>query len=343
MSNRTYEESIRMLQRCHPDRGTSCIRQEKLAQQHDTEVMLDIIVPAYNVEAYIDACIQSILKQKTSYPFRMILVNDGSKDRTGELAEHYKNEKNVLLIHQENRGLSGARNTGLLHTQAKYIMFVDSDDCLPLYAVERLVSQAESTSADIVAGSYCNFRKYRWLRKTYRQKTGILLSELDLKGHAWGKIYRRELFEKVQFPENYYFEDSVMHQIIFPEAKKLLGIKDVIYERRVNQTSITHTSASNPKRLDSLWVTLKLMQDRDRLGLAVTQTYYEYILNQIGLTHMRLVGLGIEIQKAAFTVMAHLIAERFLHYAAKDESKKGMEQAIRALDFKTFDACFKHR
>ena len=337
MDKNLYDKSIRILQNYYPDQGTSCIRKENTDDKQPGDWMLDIIVPAYNVELYIDACIRSVLKQKTEFPFRIIIVNDGSGDRTGEYIDHYGDEKNVLVIHQKNKGLAGARNTGLLYAQARYVMFVDSDDCLPSDAVQKLVIKAEQTDADIVAGSYCNFRKYRWFHKKYIQKGGILSSELELKGHAWGKVYRRELFKKVQFPENYWFEDSVMHQIIFPEASRLLGISDVIYERRVNRKSITQTSAGNPKSLDSLWVTLKLMNDREKMGMGVTQSYYEYMLNQIRLTHTRVSRLGKEIQKAVFTVMAYELEKNFSGYSSENLSGGKLEQAIRALDFEQFD------
>lgn len=338
MNNSTYDESIQILRNCYSDQGTSCIRTEKLKNEQPGDWMLDIIVPAYNVEAYIHACIRSILKQKTDVLFRVIIVNDGSKDRTGEYINQYRNEKNVLIIHQENKGLAGARNTGLLHTRAKYVMFVDSDDCLTLDAVDKLVSNAEKTGADIVAGSYYNFRKYCWFHKKYIQKAGILLSEQELKGHTWGKVYRRELFGNVQFPENYWFEDSVMHQIIFPKASVLFGISDVIYERRVNRKSITQTSAGNPKSLDSLWVTLKLMQDREKLGMRVTQSYYEYMLNQIRLTYTRVSKLGKEIQKAVFIVMAYELERNFRGYSSENLSGRKLEQAILAFEFEQFDA-----
>lgn len=341
MNHDAYAQRIQFLQRYRPDMGTSCIRKEPLFLKENRTFVVDIIVPAYNVQAYIDRCIQSVLKQKTSYPFRVIVIDDGSQDQTWKRLERYQGIENLLLIHQENQGLSGARNTGLLYTEAEYVMFVDSDDCLPFYAVEKLVSQCVKNDSDIVAGSYCNFRTFRWARRTYRQTEGDLFSELELTGHCWGKVYRRALFERIKFPERYCFEDSVMHQIVFPMAKKRLGISDIVYHRRVNSSSITQTSAGHPKSLDSLWVTLQLMKDREQLGLDLTQAYYEYLLNQIVLTHTRIKQLGKEVQEAAFLVMAQNIEEQFRDVYIRTEFRTPIEKAMQDLDFEQFDTCIK--
>ena len=242
-----------------------------------------------------------------------------------------------MIIHQENRGLSGARNTGLLHTGAKYVMFLDSDDCLAPVAVEKLVSVFERETIDIVSGSYSNFRGVRFLRKDHLQKEGAADSELDFAGHAWGKLYRRELFEKVQFPEKYWFEDSLMHQIVFPQARKLYGIRNIVYLRRINPASITQNAAGNPKSLDSLWVTLRLMEDREKLGIPKTPVYYRYLLRQARINHIRLREMSREIREAAFTVMAGRLQQAFPDGDAASTEEEALEKAVKSMDFELFE------
>ncbi len=332
-----YTEYIKVLQQFHDDRGTSCIRNQSFPG-YDGKTFVDIIIPAYNVEKYVDCCIKSVLKQKTRYSFRIIIVDDGAKDHTGEIIDRYQGIENVVIVHQENKGMAGARNTGLLHSRAQYIMFLDSDDCLTKDAIERLGSVIENDNVEISAGSYCNFKDFRFLRRTHYQKQGVLNSELELTGFPVAKLYRRELFEKVQFPEHYWFEDSLMQQIVFPQAKRIIGIRNTVYLRRINPGSITQNAAGNPKSLDSLWVTLRLMEDRETLGIGKNEIYYQYLLNQTRLNHIRLRGMKKEIQEAAFNVMAIRIAQLFPDRNHTVPGEEPFVQAIDEIDFERFAA-----
>lgn len=331
-----YDEHIAFLENIHPNLGTTSIRTQPLRFDNQCSYDLDMIIPAYNVENYIDACIQSLLHQKTKYSYRVIIIDDGSTDQTPDLIDAYASQQNITVVHQPNNGASRARNTGLDLMQAKYVMFIDSDDVLPSRAVDLLVGTAEEHHADIVAGSYWNFRKFTWMHKSYPQKPGIGLSELEITGHPCCKVYRRELFSDIQFPEKYWFEDSVMHQRVFPKAQLIAGINDCIYYRRVNKKSITHSTAGNPKSLDSLWVTLRLIEDRKLLGIEPTQNYYDYLLDQTLLTLRRVAQLGEDVQKSTFYVMSTIINERCTDFRTTWASRKELEQFIRHQDFEGF-------
>ena len=122
------------------------------------EPLLSIIVPIYNVEQYIDKCIQSILNQ-TYQNLEIILVDDGATDRSGSIADSYAaKDKRIKVFHKENGGISDARNYGLDHVTGDYILFVDSDDFIENTMCERLFTIANSTHADMVS---CNYYIYR--------------------------------------------------------------------------------------------------------------------------------------------------------------------------------------
>lgn len=116
--------------------------------------MISIIVPVYNVEKYLDRCVQSILIQSFKR-FELILVNDGSTDNSFEICQKYrKKDSRVILISQENKGLSAARNTGLNNAHGDYICFIDSDDFIEKDYLKLLLNNLKSNNADI---SICEY------------------------------------------------------------------------------------------------------------------------------------------------------------------------------------------
>ena len=149
-SEKDVKDAYDTLQKFHENTGKSCICEtRKISQTFD----LDIIVPCYNVENQVENCIDSLITQKTKYNFRIILIDDGSTDKTGKIIDSYVYNPTIKIIHQKNRGHSGARNSGLNIIDAKYVMFVDSDDKLcSENAVQKLLDCAYQYNADIVEG-----------------------------------------------------------------------------------------------------------------------------------------------------------------------------------------------
>lgn len=151
----TASEAEKLLNAYSPRPAGSCPAQNTMKP----EVDLQIIVPAYNVERFIADCLESVVQQKTKYSFLATVVNDGATDRTGEIIEEYhtKYPELIEVITQENKGLSGARNTALSCLKGRYITFLDSDDLLEEGAVEHLMRCAEAEDADIVQGNWIEF------------------------------------------------------------------------------------------------------------------------------------------------------------------------------------------
>ena len=120
---------------------------------------VSVIVPVYNVERYLPECLDSLLGQSFQ-DFEAICVNDGSPDNSIKILDQYaQKDRRIKVITQENQGLAGARNTGLDHVKGRYVFFLDSDDTLPLDALEILVKIAETTKVPVVVSESNNESK----------------------------------------------------------------------------------------------------------------------------------------------------------------------------------------
>ena len=173
-----------------------------------TDALVSIIVPVYGTEAYLPACIESIRNQSYTN-IQIILVDDLSPDRCPEICDRYAQEDpRILVIHQENTGVSGARNTGLRHAAGDYILFVDSDDALYPDAVEILLRDARDYGADMVwapqkqtGKSASGYEEGAYT--VYRDAQSLLLS---LNGAhntnaVWGKLFKAAFVEGILFEE----------------------------------------------------------------------------------------------------------------------------------------------
>ena len=182
-----YEEALARLQALAPRPVSTA-----LTHNHIGEILYDlaIIVPAYNAEKWIRECVDSILSQETDYSFLAVFVDDGSRDQTGAILDGYLPNKRMRVVHQENRGYSGARNAALKELHSEYFMFVDSDDRLLPGAVQTLLRKAKETDADIVEGNGYRFDETGRLGK-------VKADDSDHWGAPWLKVIRSKLFVRL--------------------------------------------------------------------------------------------------------------------------------------------------
>ncbi len=210
---------------------------------------ISIIVPVYQVEDYLPKCIESILQQ--SYiNLDIILIDDGSTDRSGEICESYaKTDSRIRTFQTENVGVSAARNYGLKKARdfaSSYIAFVDGDDYLEPKFLELTYQSIISRNADVAVCGYSREWKNRQIPFSPKEAcyTGREALSALIDGRiytmVWGKLYRKELFETVEFPEGRTFEDiAVLHDVI-ASAKTVTCIEAVGYHWVMRHNSITH-------------------------------------------------------------------------------------------------------
>ena len=191
---------------------------------------ISVIVPVYQVEKYIHRCVDSILSQTFS-DFELILVDDGSPDRCGAICDEYAVRDNrVTVIHQENAGVSAARNAGIdwafEKSDSEWIYFADSDDWIHRRTLETLLSGAKSTGLDVVIGGFQRTKGSEAAIeeqqfKTEAWKTEKLFFEKSVTATtAWGTLYRKRLFADLRYPVGKNREDEwVTYKVLFQNAR----------------------------------------------------------------------------------------------------------------------------
>ena len=208
---------------------------------------ITVIVPIYNVEQYLSRCLDSV-KAQTFTDFEVVMIDDGSTDRSAEIAERYTDDSRFRLFRQENAGVGATRNKALSLARGEYIAFVDSDDTVLPQHLEKLYDAARESNADIVCGSYCccdengnhlHSSKIRKRKGVYNAERliGNILRDISIRRYMCTKFWKRSLFTDngVIFPERT-FEDTCIIPILFYYAKKIAVITDAtyIYTRRAN-------------------------------------------------------------------------------------------------------------
>ena len=211
--------------------------------------LISVIVPVYNVESYVAECIESIQNQ-TYMNLEIILVDDGSKDMSGDICDQYAAyDERIKVIHQENGGLSAARNTGIEAANGDYISFVDSDDYIGLTLFEDMLQLLKEydldiieftafrdKSGDIIEG--CNDGQL----EIYSKEDALRLAMHDCFVAAWSKLYKRSAIGDVRFPVGRKFEDTATSYLYVANANRVGHINRCYYYYRLNPNSITQTS-----------------------------------------------------------------------------------------------------
>lgn len=176
-----------------------------------SDTLISVIVPVYNVEEYIERCIESIIKQ-TYNNIEIILIDDGSKDKSNEICDIYaQKDKRIKVIHKENEGVSKARNVGLDIAKGEYIVFIDSDDYVETNYINTLYELSLENNSDIticgvkdenINGNILNESKDTTKKMLKKETLKELLNEEYFNCVCWAKIYKKKIIGNVRFNEN---------------------------------------------------------------------------------------------------------------------------------------------
>ena len=250
----------------------------EMTEEGQTLPVVSIIVPVYNVKSHVGDRVESLCRQ-TYTNLEILLVDDGSTDGSGEVCDEYAGrDERIRVIHQANRGLSGARNMGLDDARGEYIAFVDSDDLVSTNYVETLYELLMKYEADIAACAY--------VKGTTEQLTDIREKVLSLDNvkeicmpsvkllkqwHgkykqqetvAWNKLYCREVWngrKKIRFPESRNHEDVLISHLVVQGAKTIVLTTEILYFYRIRKGSITLQTEYDREKV---WQNLRAQRER---------------------------------------------------------------------------------
>lgn len=286
-----------------------------------TEPKVSIIMPFYNVHDYLPHGVVSILNQ-TYRNFELILVDDGSDDGSGQVADQLAHQDaRIQVYHHENKGVADARNTGLDATTGDLITFVDADDMITPFYLANSVPTLLNEQADIVTtrcvevGNYqeANLVLNRPVQKQsftivdgYRATEKLLLQD-NIDVSCWGKIYRRELFHDLRFKSGIIYEDFEIVPKIFLKAKKVILRQETDYVYLERESSIMHMHF-NENELIMLDITAAIFERMSNINIRLTEAAAAknfYALSQLLAELFKLTPPRLDLIDQIWSAMQH--------------------------------------
>ena len=282
--------------------------------------LISIIVPVYNTEEYIEECIKSVLNQSYVH-WEMILVDDGSSDKSGEICDAYsRTDIRIKVFHQDNGGQSKARNLALENCSGLYYMFLDSDDRLAEHAIENLYCTMKEHNADMCYGGIRLFGMVK-CREIYVCDRNCTHDPMEtcrkmflhegLDSNTTAKIYKADLWKNIRFPEGKIFEDvPIMYKIIL-NCNKTAQCCNCVYEQRSREGSTTRSEFNGKKEIYTRY----------------SEDVYLDIKNNYP-----------ELKEAAYVYYLFSVVDNFIHLSCSKNRKefKSYHKALRQIIIKNF-------
>lgn len=303
---------------------------------------LSFIIPVYNSELYLERCIQSLVNQKCSYRYEIIFVNDGSSDNSGKILSKYANYENVKIVYQENSGISAARNKGLSLSEGEYIGFIDNDDYVSEYYAEKLLSRAYKKNADIVKCGHYRFNKYGiYAENTLNDESvsGYMADKINrFNGLIWEGITKKHIWNKVRFPDGFWYEDIITRIIVMRLCRQFEYINETLYYYNIHDKNGSKIlwKTGDIKSLDQFFLIENLLNYSSSLGLKEEDGVYKLLLSELGeFLFVRTKGLSQDLREAVFKLACGLISEKgkTIGNVKLTYIEKKMEKAFLNADF----------
>ena len=317
----TFDQAEKCIRKAYPDPDRRPVYVAQGDMGEDSLFLLSVVVPVYNYVDVLSDCLDSIINQKTDYSYEVIIVDDGSTDGSASVIEKYKQYEYVRIIRQENQGIGAARNTGLDSATGQYVMFVDCDDCIHEDFIDKMLSRAIETDADIVECAYNLVKKknrqiYQIIPCVYPSSDLTGYSKecrlLNFEGLPWGKVYKRDLFNGVRYFPGYWNEDTIIQWLVFPQCRRFVYYPKVKYDYSWYENNFSHIQGkqSDIRALEYLWLLKAIVERYDELKLPRNGLFYCLLLTHLSwYLYPKVKGLNKDFTEAVF-VFAKVFFEK---------------------------------
>ena len=257
------------------------------------ETLISVIVPVYNIESYISKCVESLCSQ-TYTNLEIILVDDGSSDSSSFICDAYaKQDERIMVIHKENDGLSEARNAGLKCAHGQYLMFIDGDDYVDHTMIEKMYETLVQDDSDMVLCNYEYVDEYgnlitKEMEEIFEDnKDKIVISEDEYWQNYYdyncsyyviscNKLYKRKIFQNIQFPKGKIHEDEYVFHQILRECNRISCMRNQFYKYVQRENSITAKKIG----VKNLYYLDALMERMEYLILTKKYEHVDYAFSQ---------------------------------------------------------------
>ncbi|MBQ7506597.1 MAG: glycosyltransferase [Lachnospiraceae bacterium] len=298
---------------------------------------LDIVIPCYNVEKYLKECVDSVALYKFRHEVGIILVDDGSTDSTGEIAEEYRKYPNVQVIHQSNKGLSGARNEGIRKSNSRYLFLLDADDFVIPEKLEAMLDFAMENEACTVRGIMFNVVEGNILRPETETGAFTEISHYNAAGYAGGTLLRSSLFQDICFPDTYLYEDTIMYALLSPLSRKSYEYDASVYAYRMNPDGITARSQFDKRAVHSFWILELMLETIERLGIPMEIPLFDKLLGLITQTYMRIRHLDQNVKTAVFIATCAVMRDLCQRLRTEDRFRRVLEEGLRSENLSVYE------
>lgn len=259
-------------------------------KENITNPLVSVIIPIYRVESYLKQCLDSLCKQSLT-DIEIILVDDASPDKCGNICDKYATDDSHFKVihHLENKGLSAARNSGIRKASGEYLMFVDGDDWVHPDFCKVAYEYANEHQADIIM---FNYKKIATPDNSEHDTPNVFMSfqegyqspheamDMILKdggNAAWNKIYRKQLFNDISYPEGFLYEDTGTTYKLVHKASRFFFLDQVLYYQRIRPGSITNTPISRKVLNDRAILNTQRYRDLVAWGYQSEMLDYRYM------------------------------------------------------------------
>ncbi len=271
--------------------------------------MFSIVVPIYNVEKYLEECLQSILNQSKDVSYEVLLIDDGSNDTSSDIAKEFENKYPTLFKYyrKDNGGLSDARNFAIPYATKEYIFYVDSDDFLAEGALLKLKNIVREKHPDLIVFNY--IKKWNDCEKKVGEKElkeGIITAKdyLLMDPAAWNKVIKTSIVKErnILFPKGLWYEDRATTGSYLNYCDSIYYSQDYLYYYRQRDNSIMKQKSFNPKMMDILEV-MELFDHQISDDLFYQEKEYINISNLMFQNSLRLLPLNRKKEMSKSIVM----------------------------------------